>query len=145
MVKLTIIRAILTARLPTLEQQREGGITVKGKTDAIKTEETHWRDLAERAQQAEKKLLYESIADVAALKADELRLRANVRPEGELARNIVEEESENNDLTRFERFKRGAKRNLGWYFGSCDVRCGNYYHHSYGCKNRREKRCKRQE
>ena len=106
-------RGILTVKLPTAEQQREGGITVKGRIDAIKTEETHWRDLAERAQQAEKKLLYESIADVAALKADELRLRANVRPENEITQNIVEEETENNDLTRFERFKRWAKRNLG--------------------------------
>ena len=50
---------------------------------------------------------------MAALKADEFRLRANVRPEGELARSIVEEEGENNDLTRFERFKRSARRSLG--------------------------------
>ena len=50
---------------------------------------------------------------MAALKADELRLRANVRPESELGQNIVEEEAENNDLTRFERFKRWARRNLG--------------------------------
>ena len=50
---------------------------------------------------------------MAALKADEMRLRANIRPEGELARSIVEEEDENNDLTRFERFKRWARRNLG--------------------------------
>ena len=50
---------------------------------------------------------------MAALKADELRLRANVRPEGELAWSIVEEEAENNDLRRFERFKRWVRRNLG--------------------------------
>ena len=61
-------RGILDVKLPTLEQQREGGITVEDRIDAVKTEETHWRDLAERAQQAEKKLLYKSIADVAALK-----------------------------------------------------------------------------
>ena len=50
---------------------------------------------------------------MAALKADELRIRANVRPESELARSIVVQEAENNDWTRFERFKRWAKRNLG--------------------------------
>ena len=129
-------RGILTTKLPTLEQQREGEITVKGSIDVIKTEETYWRNLAERTQQAEKKLLYESIADVAALKADELRLRANVRPENEITQNIVEEESENNDLTRFERFKRWAKRNLGI------ITTRNYYHHRHGCKNGCEKRCK---
>ena len=106
-------RGILTAKLPTAEQQREGGITVENRIDALKIEETNWRDLAERQTDSKKKLLYESIADVAALKADELRLRANVRPENEITQNIVEEEAENNDLTRFERFKRWAKRNLG--------------------------------
>ena len=81
--------------------------------DAIKSEETHWREEAERRSDPKKKLLYNSIADVAALKADELRLRASIRPEGELARSIVEEKAESNDLTRFERFKRWARRNLG--------------------------------
>ena len=47
-----------------------------------------------------------------ALKADEMRLRTNQRPESELAQSIVEEETNNNDLTRFERFKEWAKRNL---------------------------------
>ena len=104
---------ILDVRFPTAEQQREGGITVKRRIDDIRTKENHWRNLAERQPDPKKKLLYESIANVAALKADELRLRANIRPEGELARSIVEEEAENNDLTGFERFKRWAKRNLG--------------------------------
>ena len=86
---------------------------MEDRIDAVKTEENHWRNLAERQTNPEKKLLYESIADVAALKADELRLRANMRPENEITQNIVEEETENNDLTRFERFKQWAKRNLG--------------------------------
>ena len=106
-------RGILAARLPTVEQQREGGITAEERINGLRTEETHWREEAERRSDPKKKLLCDSIADVAALKADKLRLRANVRPEGELARSIVEEEAENNDLTRFERFKRWAKRNLG--------------------------------
>ena len=50
---------------------------------------------------------------MAALKADEMRLLTNQRPESELAQSIVEEEADNNDLTRFERFKEWAKRNLG--------------------------------
>ena len=86
---------------------------MRQRINAIKAEETHWREEAERRSDSKKKLLYNSIADVAALKADELRLRANVRPKGELARSIVEEKAENNDLTRFERFKRRARRNLG--------------------------------
>ena len=105
-------RGILDVKLPTLEQQREGGITVENRINALKIEENNWRDLAQRAD-PKKKRLYESIADVAALKADELRLRANIRPENEITQNIVEEEAKNNDLTRFERFKKWVKRNLG--------------------------------
>ena len=71
-------RGILAARLPTVEQQTKGGITAEQRIDAIRTEETHRRKLAERQAEPKKNLLYESIADVAALKADELRLRANV-------------------------------------------------------------------
>ena len=104
---------ILAARLPTVEQQMHGGITVESRIDAIRTEETHWRDLSERQPDPKKKLLYESIATVAALKANELRLRANIRPETATAWSIVEEEAENDDLTRFERFKRWVRRNLG--------------------------------
>ena len=72
----------------------------------MKIEEGHWRGLAEKESNTRKGELYEAIADVAALKADEIRVRRDQRPESELARSIVEEEVENNDLTRFERFKR---------------------------------------
>lgn len=104
-------RGVLATRL--VEEQRDGEITVEERIDTLKTEETHWRDLAKRQVSPRKKLLYESIADVAALKADELRLRVNVRPESELAQNIIEEDSEANNLTKLERFKNWAKRNLG--------------------------------
>ena len=53
------------------------------------------------------------MADVCVLKADELWLRRNQRAESELAQSIVEEEAQNNDLTRLERFKWWAKKNLG--------------------------------
>ena len=55
------------------------------------------------------KLLYESVADVAKLKVDELRLRANLKPESEIAQNILTKRTERNDLKRFERFKNWAR------------------------------------
>ena len=106
-------RSTFCQACPTVEQQREGGITVESRIDDLKTEETHWREEAERQSDSKKKLLYETIADVVVLKADYMCLRTNQRPESELAQSIVEEEAENNDLTRFERFKEWAKRNLG--------------------------------
>ena len=41
-------RAILDVRFSTVEQQGERRITVEGRMDAIRTEETHWRNLAQR-------------------------------------------------------------------------------------------------
>ena len=106
-------RGILNVRLPTLEQQREGGITVEDRLDALKAEEDHWRELAGNENDPQKKLLYESVADVAKLKADELRLRVNLRPESEEVQSIVEEKTKSNALVRFQKFKNWAKKNLG--------------------------------
>ena len=57
-----------------MEQQREGGITVENRLEALKIEENNWREKANRVQNdPQKEVLYESIADVAKLKVDELR------------------------------------------------------------------------
>ena len=50
------------------------------------------------------------MAEVCVLKADEIRLQRNQRPVSEMAQNIVEEEAQNNDLTRFERLKKWSKK-----------------------------------
>ena len=89
-----------------LAEKRKEYLTIEEQIENIKIEENHWRQKSREEPDARKEKLYEAIADIAKLKADELRLRANIRPEGELAQSIVEEEVENNDLTRFERFKR---------------------------------------
>ena len=79
----------------------------------LKVQEEYFRNLARDEPNELRSKLYEEMAYVCALKADEIRLRRNQRPESELARSIVEEEAQNNDLTRFERFKRWTKKNLG--------------------------------
>ena len=53
------------------------------------------------------------MAETCVLKADEIRLRRNERPESETVQSMIEEEAQQNDLTRFERFKQWAKKNLG--------------------------------
>ena len=53
------------------------------------------------------------MADVCVLKAGEIRLRRNERPESETVQSMIEEEAQRNDLTRFERFKQWTKKNLG--------------------------------
>ena len=84
------------------------------KINLAKEEGKYWENKVNDIEgDPQKQALYESIAEVAKLKADELRLKANLKPESEIARNILEEKTKNNILTRFKKFKEWAKRNLG--------------------------------
>ena len=77
---------------------------------ALRTQESYFRDLARDEPNALKKKLYEDMAKVCVLKADEIRLRRNERPESVAVQSMIEEEAQQNDLTRFERFKQWAKK-----------------------------------
>ena len=79
----------------------------------LKAQEDYFRDLARNEPNLLKSRLYEEMADVSVLKADETRLRRNERPESETVQSMIEEEAQNNDLMRFERFKQWTKKNLG--------------------------------
>ena len=90
------------------------GRTVEEKINALKIEENNWTKRANDVEgDPRREELYESIVEVAKLKADQLRLEANLKPESETAQSILAEETENNPLTRFERFKKWARENLG--------------------------------
>ena len=80
--------------------------------EGLKVQEEYFRNLTRDEPNELKSRLYEEMADVCVLKADEIRLRRNQRPESEIVQNIVEEEARNNNLTRFERFKRWSKKTL---------------------------------
>ena len=106
-------RGLLGINLPTLEEEEEG-ITVETKINFVKEEEKYWKNKANEVEDdPQKSKLYETVADVAKLKADELRLRAYLKPESKTTQSIVEEKAKNNDPARFERFKKWAKENLG--------------------------------
>ena len=99
------------------------GILNAKSDEFLKIEEEHWRDLAKKEPNARKDKLYEAIADVAALKADEIRLQTNRRPKGELAQSIVEEEAEGNKV---------GKRKLWRYFDFSHINCRYYHHDRHG-------------
>ena len=77
---------------------------------ALRAQEDYFRELSKNEPNPLKSRLYDEMADVCILKADEIRLRLNQRPESEIVQNMVEEEAQNNDLTRFERFKQWSKK-----------------------------------
>ena len=62
---------ILKVKLPTLEEREEGGITVKDRLDSLKGIEDIFQERANEVEgDPERKELYESIVEVAKLKAD---------------------------------------------------------------------------
>ena len=80
---------------------------------ALKTQENRFRQLARDEPKLLEKNLYKAMAETCVLKADEIRLGRNERPESEMVQSMIKEEAQQNDLTRFERFKQWAKKNLG--------------------------------
>ena len=94
-----------------------GILNVKGnsgeeKIKALEIESKHWKTKAQEEGNEMKSKLYETFAKTADLKADEIRLRLNQKPQNEEAISMVEEEADVNDLTRFERFKKWARENI---------------------------------
>ena len=77
---------------------------------SLKTQENAFRKLAKDEPKLLEKILYEAMAEACVLKADEIRLRRNERPESVAVQSMIEEEAQQNDLTRFERFKQWAKK-----------------------------------
>ena len=94
-----------------------GILDVKGnsgeeKIKALEVESKHWKTKAQEEGNEMKSKLHETFAKTADLKADEIRLRLNQKPQNEEAISMVEEEADVNDLTRFERFKKWARENI---------------------------------
>ena len=82
------------------------------KIKALEVESKHWKTKAQEEGNEMKSKLYEAFAKTADLKADEIRLRLNQKPQNEEVISMVEEEADVNDLTRFERFKKWARENI---------------------------------
>ena len=78
----------------------------------LKVDIEHWKDLEEKEQDPTKKLLYKTSKELCVAKKSYMEVKAGFRPESEDALSMIEEETDANDLTRFERFKKWAKENI---------------------------------
>ena len=107
---------------------------------ALKAQEEYFRELSKNEPNPLKSRLYDEMAEVCVLKADEIRLRLSQRPESDIVQNMVEEEAQNNDLTRFERFKQWSKKKPRWHLCGCYIRCGYYNNYRHGRSNLYQKR-----
>ena len=82
------------------------------KIAGLKVDTEHWENLEEKEQDPTKKQLYKTAKELCIAKKSYMEVRANQRPESEEALSMIGEETERNDLTRFERFKKWSKENL---------------------------------
>ncbi len=82
------------------------------KIAGLKVDTEHWENLEEKEQDVTKKQLYKTAKELCIAKKSYMEVRANQRPESEEALSMIGEETERNDLTRFERFKKWVKENL---------------------------------
>ena len=82
------------------------------KIAGLKVDIEHWKERAEKEQNPSDKLLYKTAKELCILKKSEMEMKADLRPESEDAQTRIKEETERNDFTRFERFKKWAKENI---------------------------------
>ena len=95
----------------TLYAKEEGEERIK----ALGIEIDHWKKESDKAKTegAEgKALLYDAMSKAAELKADKIRLKLNQKPVSEEVQSMIEEETDVNDLTMLERFKKWARENI---------------------------------
>ena len=88
-------------RFTTDKDNKINGVTYKGKKIKAKTEGKN-----------NKALLYDAMRKAAELKADKIRLKLNQKPVSEEVLSMIEEETDVNDLTRLEKFKKWARENV---------------------------------
>ena len=102
------LRGTLYAR----EDPIEGG---KERIKALGIEMDHWKKESNKAKaegKNNKSLLYDAMRKAAELKADKIRLKLNQKPVSEEVLSMIEEETDVNDLTRFEKCKKWARENV---------------------------------
>ena len=94
-----------------LEDQNEKD-QYDAKIAGLKVDTEHWKNLEEKERDPTKKQLYKTAKELCIAKKSYMEVRANQRPESEEALSMIGEETERNDLTRFERFRKWAKENI---------------------------------
>ena len=91
---------------------REGG---EERIKALGIEMERWKKESDKAKaegKNNKALLYDAMKKSAELKADKIRLKLNQKPVSEEVLSMIEEETDTNDLTRLEKFKKWARENV---------------------------------
>ena len=96
--------------LEALDEERQQ--VIHGKIEGFDIEYENWKREAElQPDNSPQKEIYKAFSEIAKLRADKMRLENNIKPESEVL-EILNENAEDSDLGRLERFKKWAKENL---------------------------------
>ena len=88
------------------------GSTPKTKIEALEIQADHWRQKALLETDEQKEQWYKEAEKLTRLVVDKLRLDNDIRPEEEETISIIQQEIEESELGRLEKFKQWAKENL---------------------------------
>ena len=88
------------------------GRTPQEKLAFLEIQADHFKLKALREDNGEKEKWYKDAERLTRMKADSLRIDNDIRPEEEETISIIQQEIEESDLGRLERFKKWAKENL---------------------------------
>ena len=76
----------------------------------------HWKEKLENAKKQDAESIrtkqIEGVVEMMELKADAIRIKSNVKPETDFAKDLIKTESETGDISRLRRFSKWAKENL---------------------------------
>ena len=88
------------------------GQTAKEKIDFLEIQADHWRQKALLETDERKEKWYKDAEKTTRLVADKIRLENDLRPEEEETISIIQQEIEESDIGRLEKFKKWSKENL---------------------------------
>ena len=88
------------------------GKDLEEKIDNLNRQSKYWKRREEQVTQTEMKQWYREAEKITRNQADKLRLENNMKPQEETTVEILQQEIDQTDLGRYERFKKWAKANM---------------------------------
>ena len=110
------------------------GETPQEKIDFLEKQVKYWKRRETQVTQKEMKQWYQEAEKITRNQAEKIRLENEMRPEEETTVAIIQQEIDNTDLGRYERFKKWAKKKYVWSCFHCNICCWIYYNSYYFSK-----------
>ena len=88
------------------------GQNAEEKINFLEIQAKYWKRREGQVTQPEMKQWYREAEKITKNQAEKIRLESDMRPQEEETQEILQQEMENTDLSRYERFKKWSKKNM---------------------------------